>query len=139
MMRRVVLDTNVLVSAAIKRYGAEAAVLELVVAGELILFVSRPILNEYRSVLLRAKLRLDPVLVNSFLEFMQGAAILVHPVGRLRVSPDEPDNRFLECCEEATADYLVTGNKRHFPRYWNQTRIVSARELLDILARDRKL
>jgi predicted nucleic acid-binding protein len=49
-------------------------------------------------------------------------------------SPDEDDNRFLELAEAASAQYLVTGNKRHFPDRWKQTRIVNAREFLEILA-----
>jgi uncharacterized protein len=43
------------------------------------------------------------------------AAVLVHPTRTISVSPDESDNRFLECAQEAHAAYLVTGNKRHFP------------------------
>jgi predicted nucleic acid-binding protein len=49
-------------------------------------------------------------------------------------SPDEDDNRFLELAEAADAHYLVTGNKRHFPRHSKQTRVVNARELLTLLA-----
>jgi putative PIN family toxin of toxin-antitoxin system len=59
-MMRVVIDTNILVSAAIKKHGAEAAVLDLVAGGSLFLFVSEPILAEYQGVLLRPKLKLNP-------------------------------------------------------------------------------
>lgn len=61
------------------------------------------------------------------------SGLLVNSVGRIFISPDEPDNRFLECAEAADADYLVTGNKKHFPNQWKRTRIVNARELLDTL------
>jgi predicted nucleic acid-binding protein len=40
------------------------------------------------------------------------------------------DNRFLECAESAGADFLVTGNRRHFPKVWKTARIVNAREFL---------
>ena len=53
---------------------------------------------------------------------------------RLSACPDGDDNRFLECAAAAEADYLVTGNKRHFPMQWKKTRIVNARELLHLLA-----
>lgn len=44
----------------------------------------------------------------------------------------EPDNRFLECAEEAEADYLVTGNTRHFPKHWTATKVANAGELLQL-------
>ena len=57
----------------------------------------------------------------------------------LYLSPrTNPDNRFLECAEAAEADYLVTGNTRHFPRSYQNTQIVSGRRLLDILAESEK-
>jgi predicted nucleic acid-binding protein len=42
----------------------------------------------------------------------------------------EPDNRFLECAELAGAEFLVTGNKRHFPIDWKPSKIVNAREFI---------
>ena len=51
-----------------------------------------------------------------------------------RISTHEPDNRFLECAEAAAADFLVTGNTRHFPKSWKTTKIVNARQFLDVLA-----
>jgi len=35
-------------------------------------------------------------------------------------------------CDAAEADYLITGNRRHFPARWKQTSIVNAREFLEI-------
>ena len=32
------------------------------------------------------------------------------------------------------ADYLVTGNQRHFPGFWKNTKIISPSELLNVLA-----
>ena len=49
----------------------------------------------------------------------------------LTESVDDADNRFLECAEAAHVDFLVTGNKRHFPKRWNETRVVNARELVE--------
>jgi len=46
------------------------------------------------------------------------------------VSPHESDNRFLECAE---ADYLVTGNTKHFPQGHKKTKVVTGRRFLDIL------
>ena len=46
---------------------------------------------------------------------------------------DPDDNIFLECAEAGQADYLVTGNKRYFPERWKKTKVVSARELIELL------
>jgi predicted nucleic acid-binding protein len=53
---------------------------------------------------------------------------LVVPTHTVSASSDEADNRFLECAEVARADYLVTGNKKHFPHRWKTTEVVNARE-----------
>jgi predicted nucleic acid-binding protein len=51
----------------------------------------------------------------------------------LSISPHESDNRILECAEAARADYLVTGNTKHFPDRHKTTMIVSGRQFLDIM------
>ena len=130
-MIRVVLDTNVLVSALIKDAGAEARLLDLVSNQHLALFVSEAPLAEYEGVLTRPKLRLNPQRVQQTLTQLRDIATVVAPKQLLSLSPDEPDNRFLEVAAEAAADFLVTGNKRHFPKTVGATEIVNARELFE--------
>jgi predicted nucleic acid-binding protein len=65
------------------------------------------------------------------LRLVRAAARVVAPYSQITVARDPGDNRFLECAEAAKADYLITGNKRHFPKQWRQTLIVNARELLE--------
>jgi putative PIN family toxin of toxin-antitoxin system len=132
-MIRVVLDTNVIVSALLKDEGNEAAVLLLALQGTLQFYVSEPILTEYDEVLHRKKFSFDPNRVRHMLALIRQAATVVDPLGILTVSPHEPDNRLLECAQQSRADYLVTGNKRHFPKRWKATRTVNAKELLDLL------
>jgi putative PIN family toxin of toxin-antitoxin system len=128
---RVVLDTNVVVSAHLSPEGYERSVLDLALAGKLRIFVSETILREYESVLRRPKFRLKPLDVSRSLRLLRAAARVVAPYGQLNAARDPGDNRFLECAEAAKADYLVTGNKRHFPKQWRQTLVVNARELLE--------
>jgi predicted nucleic acid-binding protein len=61
-------------------------------------------------------------------------ATLVTPTDRLTESPDESDNRVYECAAAAEADYIVTGNIRHFKRPYKTTRIVTTRQILTLLA-----
>jgi putative PIN family toxin of toxin-antitoxin system len=94
------------------------------------LFVSEPILFEYKSVLSRPKFRFSPAEIAESLALIRQNSNLVVPTAILAVSPDERDNRFLECAECAGAAFLVTGNRRHYPPIWKTTRIVSTREFI---------
>ena len=129
----VVLDTNVVVSATLKPQGREALILTLALEGELRLLVSEPILWEYERVLPREKFRVDAARLSALLELIRKAGHWLHPVRDLSEASDPSDNRFLECAEAGEADYLVTGNRRHFPKRWGRTQVVNARGLLEII------
>jgi uncharacterized protein len=126
----VLLDTNIVVSAHYSPFGLERRVFDLALHRKFRLFVSAPILAEYENVLRRPKFGLSPETIAESLVLIRQNSTLIVPTATLAVSPDERDNRFLECAESAGADYLVTGNRRHFPAVWKKTRIVSARELV---------
>jgi putative PIN family toxin of toxin-antitoxin system len=128
---RVVLDTNVIVSAHLRSDGFERHVLDLVLAGKLRLIASLQILEEYEGVLQRPKFGIDRRQVRRSLALLRAAARIVRPHRNLKLTRDPADNRFLECAEAGKADYIVTGNKRHFPGKWRQTQIVNSRELLE--------
>lgn len=131
-----VLDTNVVVSAAINSGGLEARIVELVAAGELALYVSTAVIAEYDIVLARLKFaHIDPDRIARLLRLLKAEATMVTPPEIVTASKDDPDNRFLECAEAAGAEYLVTGNKRHFPNHWKSTRVLNARELLRLIGR----
>jgi putative PIN family toxin of toxin-antitoxin system len=131
-MIRVVLDTNVIVSAHLRPDGLEATVFLLALAGTITLCVSPSLLAEYEGVLSRKKFSLDPRRVAGSLEQMRNASRTVRPKRTLTECRDPEDNRFLECAEAAGADYLITGNKRHFPTHVGKTKVVNAREFLEI-------
>jgi len=131
-----VLDTNVVVSAHLNPDGYERFVLDLGLAGSIRLFVSDEILEEYREVLHRRKFGWDPALVAESLELIRKSAATVRPTEKIAVAKDPDGNKFLECAGKAGADYVVYGNKRHFPKRWENVRIVNARELLEELIPD---
>jgi putative PIN family toxin of toxin-antitoxin system len=132
---RIVLDTNVLISAALKPFGGQALVLNLVAFQVVELCVSEAILSEYREVFSRPKFaHLDAVKVSDLLALIEREATMVTPTERLTISKHSSDNRFYECADAADADYLVTGNARHFTKDHKNTKIISSRQLLDLLA-----
>ena len=131
---RLVIDTNVLISAAIKPAGLQRTVLLLAITRPARLYVSRPILEEYREVLGRPELRIRKGLRQQFLQLIKNHSYTVVPTGRLDVTSDPDDNIFLECADAARADYLVTGNQKHFPRFWKKTKIITTREFISLTA-----
>ena len=130
---KVVLDTNVIVSAHLKEDGIERMILTLARAGHIRLFLSNAIFAEYQEVLLRPKFKLTASLVAESLDLIRSKARMVRPTTRVQAASDPDDNKFLECAEAAKADYLVTGNLRHFPKEWKGTQIVNSRQMIEVL------
>ena len=62
------------------------------------------------------------------------AGSLVIPTVAVTAAMNPDDNIFLECAQEAEADYVVTGNLKDFPRVWLKTQVVSAREFIAVVA-----
>jgi putative PIN family toxin of toxin-antitoxin system len=131
---RLVIDTNVVVSAAIKPVGLQRTVLLLAITKPARFYVSRPIMEEYYAVLARPELKIRKGLRQQLLQLIRNRSYIVVPSRRLEVTSDPDDNIFLECADAARADYLVTGNQRHFPRFWKKTKIITPREFVGLTA-----
>ena len=101
----IVLDTNIIVSSLLSLYGNEARLMSLVYDRVLVAAVSPTTLAEYERVLTRPKFRLAPSVVERTLYPLRNYSTVVHPANRLTISPDESDNRFLECAQAARADF----------------------------------
>jgi putative PIN family toxin of toxin-antitoxin system len=132
-MIRLVLDTNVVVSANINSQGLEALVVALALNKKVQLCISEPIFEEYERVLSYPRLKFIPKEITRFLSRLRSTSVVVNPTHTISASIDEPDNRFLECAEAARAEFLVTGNKRHYPKRWKGTEVVNAREVLGMI------
>ena len=134
MIPRVVLDTNVVVSALLKPQGLEDQVLRLALAGRLLLCLSPAVLAEYAQVLPSPKFKLRPEEITTTLKQLERVGSLFHPTQALKISSHEADNRFYECAAASQASFLITGNLKHFKKDYKGTRVVNARQLLDLIA-----
>jgi uncharacterized protein len=128
-MIRLVLDTNVLASANLNDQGQEAVIVCLALNKKVQLSVSAPILEEYQRALLYPRAEIRSKGSGCVSGRLRGSSVVVAPTKKVSESADDSDNRFPECAEAASAHYLVTGNKRHFPKRWKTTEVVNAREL----------
>ena len=133
---KIVLDTNVLVSGLLSPQGAPATVLRSVVAGSASICFDERILSEYRRVLARRKFGFDAEQVAVLLEFLEatGHAVLAPPLALSL--PDTSDEAFVEVAVASSADFIVTGNLKHFPAgRLRGIRPIAPRALCDLLAR----
>ncbi len=131
---RLVIDTNVLVSSALKPESLQRTTFLLAITKPARLYVSRPILEEYADVLSRPELRIRKGLRQQLLQLIRNHSHIVVPSRRLEVASDPDDDMFLECADIAKADYLVTGNQKHFPIFWKKTKVITPREFISLVA-----
>jgi len=132
-MIRAVLDTNIIVSALLQPLGLPAAVFLLVSRGVIQLCASGDIYAEYEEVIRRPRLARDEEVITATLQTVREKAFWVRPTETVKACSDPDDDIFLECAHAARADYLVTGNLKHFPESWGTTLIVTPRHFQDLM------
>ncbi len=108
---KVVLDTNVLISALALISESSDQVIELARRGEIGLYISKPILIEFKRVLM-LKFRYSESEADDRLALIIKIAELVSPKERFSaIKDDESDNRILECAFAAKANFIISGDK----------------------------
>jgi putative PIN family toxin of toxin-antitoxin system len=135
----VVLDTNIVVSALLIPQGPPARVFLMALQNQdTQLCVSAEVFAEYEEVLNRPKFNFAVSAIAATLGGFREKGFWVKPTGKVSVCDDPDDDIFLECAEAAAADYLITGNQRHFPAAcWGRLKIVTAREFLTLFEFER--
>jgi uncharacterized protein len=113
-MIKVVIDTNVVVSANLVDEGPSAAIFHLGINQKIQMYVSPAVLAEYEEVLKRPRLKLEPAKIEGAVALIRGTSRMVYPTVSLKISGHDSDNRFYECADAAQADYLITGNTADF-------------------------
>ena len=131
-MQRVVLDTNVYLS-AILFGGPPEAIVHLARGRALLLVVSAPILAEFTRVL-RTKFDWTAAQAREAALEIRSLAIVVRARERLSViREDEPDNRVLEVAVVGAVQAIVTGDLHHLRplKSFRGIPILTPREFLD--------
>jgi putative PIN family toxin of toxin-antitoxin system len=129
-----VIDTNVVVSAALKPEGLQRTLVLLAMTKPSLWYVSDAIVSEYAMVLARPELKIRRNLRHQLLQLIKNHTRVVSPSRLAQVTSDPGDNIFVECADAARADYLVTGNQRHFPKFWKNTKIITSSDFLSLIA-----
>jgi len=131
-----VIDTNVLVSAALKWNSVPGSIIDLAFNDIIVLLVNKEILKEYQTVLLRPKFHLTEEIVQDILDEINAHAVSISEDPVDIDLPDPKDRVFYEVTMEARKDedaYLVTGNIKHFP---SKPFVVTPRQMLDLILED---
>ena len=112
---KAVIDTNVLVSGLLSPAGAPARVLDMVITGDMTPVFDDRILAEYRAVLFRPKFGLTKGDRKEILDLLENIGQHINAPPLDLKLPDPDDAPFIEVAVEGMCDFLVTGNKKHFP------------------------
>lgn len=137
-MFKIILDTNILVSALHSPESDPGLIINMALdeqAGLVMLCASQEILEEYREVLSRDKFHyLNQAKIKRLHTQINKICHCVLPTQKVDlIKTDPPDNKFLECALEAKADFLITGNIRHFPfKKFHKTKILTPKEFIDL-------
>lgn len=135
---RVIVDTNILLSALINPHGLPAQLVDAWRGARFELITSRDQLLELGEVARRPQLRkyIVPARVGRFINDLRALAEVASRLPKIDVSRDPGDNFLLAMAEVSGADYLVTGDKRDVLvlKTRARTRIVTARQMLDVLS-----
>lgn len=108
---KVLVDTNVLVSAILKDRAPEEVVLRVVRDAEIEWVVSDEILAEYREVLRRPRFALPTGEIASWLGKTKEATTVIEVVVPVEFPRDPKDAAFVACALAAGADFLITGDR----------------------------
>lgn len=132
---KVVIDTNVFVSSFLG--GRPRQIIDLWKRGEIILCLSKEILDEYVDVLQRIGLGSEEELTELLALFKQGVNIrFTAKTPQICVVKDDPsDDKFVECAVKLKAGFVVTGDKslKSIVEYQG-IKIMSPQELLKIIS-----
>jgi len=134
---RIILDTNVIVSALIQRSYPFFIVDRILAETSLELCISETLFAEYIEVLNRSKFSRFTdfhAKAQTLLADIENRALKFAPTVHIDIITENADNRLLELAETCKADCLVTGNTKDFtmPQYKGTT-IVSPKDLFELL------
>ena len=132
---RVVLDPNVLVSAAISPAGPPRQILTAWTNERFDLIVSPAVLDELADVLARPKLErfITTAIAVAFIDGLATDAIIVaDPPDPPSVSPDPDDDYLIALALAAGADYLVSGDRHLLELTEPDPPILTPRQFLDL-------
>ena len=128
-MQSLVIDTNIVISAALSDEGKPAQIMKMVSDGECQLYCNTQIISEYTEVLSREKFNFSIDKQKAFTNKIEEIGVVVDPVPSVIPFADESDRVFYDTAKKAGA-ILITGNIKHYP---TETFIMTPSDFLESL------
>ena len=113
-MKKVVIDTNIIVSATLYPNSKPAEIMKQFYFGKIILYYSDSILSEYKRVLSYAKFDFPIEVQTDIINTIKEKGILLSTLQSTIPLPDETDRIFYDTAK-ASGAMLITGNLKHYP------------------------
>lgn len=141
-MLRVVLDTNVVVSATLVKEGAPNRILEAWKKGEVELITSPVLLEELQEVLKRPRIQkhqwMAPEEVEELYQLLKETTLQTSGQKLVEAVPEDPDDDFvISAALEGKADCIVSGDEHLLGlKNWEGIPILSPREFLELLQQE---
>ncbi len=107
---RVIIDTNILVSAVLKGKKPREVIEFISNNSDYEWIVSEEILAEYKEVLNRRKLKLTDEVRNEWLEKVERVPTLINVSEVVNFPRDQKDAKFIGCAIASQAEFLITGD-----------------------------
>jgi putative PIN family toxin of toxin-antitoxin system len=107
---KVVIDTNVLVSAVLRDRDPEAVIMFMANRDDFEWIVSKEIMTEYREVLSRPKFGLPQYILHDWYSMLDRLTVPCTVDIAIEFPRDRKDAKFLSCAVTAGADYFITGD-----------------------------
>lgn len=113
-MKRVVVDTNVLISSTLSSKGNPYKIMSHISDREVQLYYCPGIIDEYMNVLAYQRLNIAHQTQRKIIKEIERLGILIEPPVSTIPLPDETDRKFYDTARASEA-ILVTGNTKHYP------------------------
>ena len=134
-MQKVVIDTNVIVSALIQRSYPYLIINQYIIEENFQLCISDELMAEYYEVLARpkfAKFQDFYFRAESLMVDIETRAKKFIPSKKINIIKDTDDNKILELADECFADYIITGNTNDFTfSTYKLTKIVTPKDYIE--------
>jgi uncharacterized protein len=135
---RAIIDTNIFLAGLLNADGGAAKIIRAFQDGKFELIVTHEVFDEYVRVIHLFDNDVPAHKSEELLELVFAKAVKVRQISPQNLCTAADDEKFLSAALGGHADFIVTKNKKHFPKNTGSVKIVNVREFLNEIEKLRK-
>lgn len=135
---RAVIDTNIFLAGLLNADGGAAKIIRAFQDGEFELIVTHEVFDGYVRVIHLFDNDVPAHKSEELLELVFAKANKARPAAALGLCSDADDEKFLSAALGGHVEFIVTKNKKHFPKDAASVKIVNVREFLSWIEKMRR-